>query len=195
MWHEAVESKVNSLQHPAWGPEHCRRLWALCRTIADREGLDVDQDVLFAVAWLHDIGTFDGFACGEPAAECAARGAETLLAQAGFPSGKIPTVARIIREHSFEGPERDTAEARVLRDADMLEFLGPVGLMRLFAAASTEAWIGDRAGAVRIARDFCERLPDELYTASGREMAAARAESGLAFIGRLLEDAGGIDAL
>lgn len=195
MWREAIESKVKTLQHPAWGPDHCRRIWVLCRTIAEREGLEVDQDVLFAIAWLHDVGTFDGFACGEPAAECAARGAQTLLAQADFPSEKIEIVARIIREHSFDGPERDTAEARVLRDADMLEFLGPVGIMRLFAAASSEEWIGDKATAVRTARDFCERLPGELYTKSGRAMAEARAEAGLAFIARLLDDAGGLEAL
>lgn len=195
MWRETVERAVGELEHPAWGPEHSRRLYALCRQIAEQERLDLDDDVLFAIAWLHDIGTFPAYACEDAPPLCAARAAEQLLVPTDFPREKLPVVMRIIREHSFDERERESMEARVLRDADMLEFIGPVGIVRLLSAAHREDWIGDRSAAVAIAYDFCQRLPSQLYTGAGRRLARERAIIGLAFIERLATDAGGLDQL
>jgi uncharacterized protein len=83
MWRNAVISRIEALEHPAWGAQHCRRLHATCHAIVSSERLTADEDVLFAIAWLHDIGTFAEFACdAQTPPECAAKGAEQLLAQA-----------------------------------------------------------------------------------------------------------------
>lgn len=192
MWREQVVGKVAELQHPAWGPQHCRRLYALCGEIAERDAIDLDDDILFAVAWLHDIGTFDEFQCGETPPECAARGARRLLEASDFPREKLEAVETIIREHSFEGPERQRAEARVLRDADMLEFIGPIGIVRLLSIAGREEWVPDARSALSQARDFAQRLPGELYTVAAKEIAGQRSAAGLGFIRQLEADVGGL---
>lgn len=195
VWRDDIEAKVGSLRHPAWGPEHCRRLYLLCREIAALEDLTVDDDVVFATAWLHDIGSFDEFCVGETPPECAALAADKLLKDTDFLQEKLPTVTRIIREHSFEGPERDTAEARVLRDADMLEFTGPVGIVRLLSSVGLEEWLPDTGTALGLAREFCERLPGEMYTATAARIAERRGSAGIEFLDRLEADAGGLKEL
>jgi HD superfamily phosphodiesterase len=195
MWRESIEAKVGSLKHPAWGPEHCRRLYMLCREISALENLPVDDDIVFAAAWLHDIGSFDEFCVGETPPECAALAADKLLKRSDFPAEKLPTVVRIIREHSFEGEQRDTAEARVLRDADMLEFTGPVGIVRLLSSVGLEEWLPDTGTALGLAREFCEKLPAEMYTETARRIGERRAAAGIEFLDRLEADAGGFKAL
>lgn len=195
MWHEEITAKVASLWHPAWGPEHCRRLYTLCREIAALENLAVDDDILFATVWLHDVGTFGEFCVGEAPPECAALAADKLLKDSDFPAEKLPTVTRIIREHSFEGDIRDTVEARILRDADMLEFTGPVGIVRLLSSVGLEEWLPDTGTALGLAREFCEKLPGEMYTATARRIAERRGITGIEFLDRLEADAGGLTAI
>lgn len=186
MWRDGILSRIEPLEHPAWGPAHCRRLYATARTIAESEALELDDDVLFAIAWLHDIGTFGEFACdGEAPPECAARAAERILPEVGFPAEKVATVGRIIREHSFEGDDRDTIEARVLRDADMLEFLGAIGLARLLSIVESEDWVPEPRTAITIALDFAERLPGMLFYETSRLMAAERVAETTAFVDAL----------
>jgi uncharacterized protein len=91
-------------------------------------------------------------------------------------------VTRIIREHSFEGDSRDTVEARVLRDADMLEFLGAIGLVRLLSIVEVEEWVGSPREAITLALDFAARLPDALFYETSRLIAAERRAETLGFL-------------
>lgn len=161
------------------------------REIAEGEGGTADDDVLFAVAWLHDVGTFEEFSryAGSPP-ECAAIAADQVLARAGFPVEKLVMVSRIIREHNFEGPERDTLEARILRDADMLEFLGAVGLMRLFSIVGDEDWVPNPRAALSLALDFAATLPEKLYLGTARKMAEQRVAETAEFTDALSAESG-----
>lgn len=181
-WRERVIARISALSHPAWGPEHCARLYATMRQIARTEQLDADDDVLFALAWLHDVGTFDEFSrYGGSPPECAATAAEQVLAAEGFPTGKLATVSRIIREHSFEGDTRGTIEARILKDADMLEFLGSIGLLRLLSIVGDEDWVPDPRAALTLALEFGVTLPKRLFFQASRELASARLAETVAF--------------
>lgn len=189
MWRDGVMVRVGELLHPAWGPEHCRRLYDTCQRIVEAEGIEVDDDVLFAVAWLHDVGTFGQFSCdAEDPPTCAARAAESMLPQTGFPAEKVELVARIIREHSFEGETRDTPEARVLRDADMLEFMGAIGLVRLLSIVESEEWVPDPRSAITLAIQFNQDLPDKLMYATSRRIGEDRVVEAMEFIGSLAEE-------
>lgn len=185
MWRDAVMARVGAMSHPAWGPEHCRRLYMLCRHIIETDGLEVDDDVVFAVAWLHDIGNFGQFVCDGGPPECAALAAQQLLPGSGFPEHKVELVARIIKEHSFEGPRRDTDEASVVRDADMLEFLGAVGLVRLLSIVELEEWVPDPRTAMALAMQFSDDLPPKLTFEASRKIADQRATETLDFVGAL----------
>lgn len=191
MWRDGILTRIEQLEHPAWGPEHCRRLYAMARGIANSEALDVDDDVLFAVCWLHDIGTFGRFTCeGAAPPECAARAAESMLPETGFPAEKTALVARIIREHDFEGDDRDTAEAKVLRDADMLEFLGAVGLTRLLSIVEVEEWVPDPRAAITLAIEFAQNLPGKLFYKTSRMIAEERIAETNAFVQALGTETG-----
>lgn len=190
-WREQIEARIGALRHPAWGPEHCRRLYETMRKIVRSERLRADDDVLFALAWLHDIGTyeeFSGLADSPPA--CAAIAADQLLAEAGFPVDKLETVSRVIRAHSFEEAPRSSMEARILHDADMLEFLGAIGLVRLLSIVGLEEWVPEPRAAVGLALDFASTLPDRLYYESSRKMARDRIAETSAFTDALSAETG-----
>ena len=83
---------------------HQPRLYALTRQIG--AGHDYDDDVVFAAAWLHDIGVFIGHRPeGEDAlarwnnVEYAVERAPSLLAAMGFPAEKAGAVVEAIRTH------------------------------------------------------------------------------------------------
>lgn len=183
MWRERITERIGRLHHPAWGPAHCERLYATARDIIEAEGLACDDDVLFAVAWLHDIGTFEEFPSAyEKPPDRAAEAARTLLSDAGFPADRIPLVQQIIREHSFEGQRRDNVEARVVRDADMLEFLGAIGIVRLLSLVEVEPWVREPGGALSLAQEFSRALPERLEYARSRELAETRVAESEAFM-------------
>lgn len=185
MWRDGVMARIGELSHPAWGPEHCRRLYVLARDIAQQEEPGLDDDVLFAAAWLHDAGTFGQFACDAEPPECAARAAERILADAGMAFEKIPLATRIIRQHSLNGDKPQTPEAGVLRDADMLEFLGAVGLMRLLSIVELEDWVPDSRAALSLAMQFADDFPPKLIYDTSRRIAEQRVAETLDFIGAL----------
>lgn len=191
MWREELAARVRAFEHPAWGWEHSLRLLVLADEIAGPEKLGLDDDVMFAAAMVHDLGMFYGLP-GVPAAEAGARAAETMLAEVGFPAEKIETIATIVRENGFTGETRDTPEARVLRDADMLEFLGAVGVTRLLAIVGLEDWIPTPKDAIDQALAFAEDLPPKMLHKTSREMAERRAQETRDFVSALSRETGAL---
>jgi hypothetical protein len=83
---------------------HQPRLYALTREIG--AGQIYDDDVVFAVVWLHDLGVFVGHRPEEPEAlakwECVAYAMQQtpeILARIDFPAEKVPAVVEAIRTH------------------------------------------------------------------------------------------------
>jgi uncharacterized protein len=114
---------------------HQPRLAALTEAIG--AGLAYDRDVVLAAAWLHDLGVFIGHRPEDPSqlagwdhvAYACTRNPQ-ILHEAGFPEAKIAAVLDAIREHQAKD-EPATMEATILRDADILEQLGAVGILRM----------------------------------------------------------------
>ena len=113
---------------------HQPRLYALTRQVG--EGLDYDDDVVHAAVWLHDLGVFYGHRPSELAAlekwdsvRYAMDRAPALLSEFGFPSSKIAAVVEAIRTHQPSGTPL-TVEGLILRDADILEQLGAIAVLR-----------------------------------------------------------------
>src|SRR5258706_10554435 len=83
---------------------HQPRLHQIARQLA--EGQPFDDDVLYAAAWLHDLGVFIGHRPEDLAAlvvwdnvAYAMKEAPKILRQYGFPETKIPAVVEVIRTH------------------------------------------------------------------------------------------------
>lgn len=171
-WRVAVvEMAMADLQHPSWGFRHAERNYALAMALAEAEGLTVDDDVLMAAALLHDWGALEPFEVeGTPHQLRSVELAEPFLREAGFPMEKWPAVRDAILGHVPSG-QPTTPEGIVLRDADLLDFMGAEGIARFFGAPSDEPNLDQ---GVSYIENFGLTLGDRLLTDTARRMAEPR---------------------
>lgn len=170
--------------HPAWGWQHSERNYLLAMRLARGDGLHVDEDVLFAASFLHDMSAF--MPCKDPKmehGECAARQARAMLRDTGFPMSKLAAVQAAERGHMFYSNPGSDPAAIVLHDADSLDFLGDIGAARLIAL--TGATAPSFAPAVKALRGFVAQIPPRLITRTARRIGAERAAELGSFLDRL----------
>ncbi|HZZ40025.1 MAG TPA: HD domain-containing protein [Acidobacteriaceae bacterium] len=157
---------------------HQPRLVELTRSI----GADVshDQEVVAAAAWLHDLGVFVGHRPENPEdlagwdhVAYACSQAPVILSQVGFPETRIPSVLAAIRQHQ-PVDEPKTIEATILRDADILEQLGAIGILRIVSKVGRDTRFFRFTDAVAVLRRNLEELPGKLRLESARRLAAPR---------------------
>jgi uncharacterized protein len=178
------------LLHPAWGWTHSERDFLLSKQIAAKEGMRVDEDVLFAAAFTHDIGAIGEFQKeGVDHAERSAELIGPLLERFGFPPEKLPRVREAILGHMYDKVPAEYFEAIVLHDADTLDFLGTIGVARRLSVTGTAATY---SGGLERIRTFADKLPPTLVTSTAKQMAPARVSEMHEFLARLdAESVGG----
>jgi uncharacterized protein len=137
-WRVAAESfSRDNFKHPAWGYGHSKRVYALAKTLARADKADVDDDVLFAAAMMHDIAAFPNWASADKDhADKAVEILPEMLRANGFPEEKIPAVIEAVRTHMFDRKPA-SPEAIYIHDADTLDWLGAIGAYRLIAIVET----------------------------------------------------------
>lgn len=129
----------------------------------------------------------------------------TLLSSLGFPPEAITRVSEAIRQHSFSRGEKPvTPLAQALQDADRLEALGAIGLMRVISTGAkmgakyfdgNDPWARRRAHddtAFSVDHFFTKllRLPETMNTEAGKREAKRRADYLRDFLARLGEEIG-----
>ena len=192
------EAIVDYIRAQAKRPDkfsHQPRLYQLAKRLA--AGQPYDDDVLYAAAWMHDLGVFIDHRPEDPAALAAwdhvayaIRQVPQVLKQLGFPKGKIPAVIEAIRTHLPSG--RPTSfEGTLLREADILEQLGSVAILRTVSKVGRDTRFVRHADAVRVLRKNLEQLPAQLELASARSLAGPRVEILRAFLAAVETEAGG----
>ncbi len=111
-----------------WGINHTRRLLHLIAVIG--EGQSYDSEVVWVSAHLHDWGGYSPWAqAGVDHALRSKQVAETFLAERNYPEDFKARVLECIEFHHSGDPNR-SIESILLSDADALDFLGVVGVMR-----------------------------------------------------------------
>jgi len=179
-WREAVVAYIRAEAQPVDKFGHQPRLYALARRVGI--GMEFDDDILFAAAWMHDLGVFLGHRPQDPA-ELArwdhvpytiARSRE-LLAGWGFPAAKLGGVIEAIWTHQ---PQDNPVaiEAILLRDADILEQLGAIGAMRALAKIGRDSRYPSFSSVVPVLEKAVSVLPGMLRLESARKLAAPRIE-------------------
>jgi uncharacterized protein len=158
--------------------------------LATQHPATVDQELLAAAAWLHDIGR-PRERVGEidDHGDWAASEATRLLDAEAVPAEQVSAIEHCLRAHSIRVSSLtpETIEAQLLFDADKLDATGAVGLVRLACIIGERS---ERAGEqyaiidesatlpgsapehpdIKLIRAWaCERL-DGLYTDPGREL-------------------------
>ncbi|HEX4320310.1 MAG TPA: HD domain-containing protein [Acidobacteriaceae bacterium] len=177
-WRESVIAYIREEAKPVDKFGHQPRLYALASQIAESE--NCDDDVLFAAAWMHDLGVFLGHRPADPAELAAwdhvpytiARSRE-LLAEWGFPAEKLDAVAEAIQTHQ---PKDDAVllEAVVLRDADILEQLGAIGAMRALVKVGRDSRFATFSDVVPVLDRALSILPGKLRLSSSKALAVPR---------------------
>ncbi len=193
-WRDAVITYIRAEAQPADKFGHQPRLYALACQIA--EGEQCDDDVLFAAAWMHDLGVFLGHRPSDPeklakwdhVPYTIARSSE-LLAEWGFPPEKLEAVAEAIRTHQPKD-EPVSAEAIVLRDADILEQLGAIGALRAFVKVGRDTRFHVYSDVVPVLDRAVDRLPGKLHLAQSRELARSRVQTLQMLLSAIREEAG-----
>lgn len=174
----AIIDYIRAEARPVDKFSHQPRLYALTREIG--AGLTYDDDIVFAAVWLHDLGVFVGHRPEEPAAlaawDCVAyamRRTPELLGQFGFPAEKIPAVVEAIRTHQAHLAPT-TLEGHLLREADMLEQLGAVVVLRTACKIGRDTRFHTFPDALRTLRKNLETLPGLLALPGAQKLAEPR---------------------
>jgi HD superfamily phosphodiesterase len=187
-WHASVRQfALDHFHHPAWGFSHSVRDYELARKLAHEDKVTLDDDVLYAAAYLHDMAAFapwDREKEGIDHADEAARIVDTVLAGTGFPMAKIDAVRGAIKTHMFD---RDPAgpEARYLHDADALDWLGAVGVARIIALVDPNGGDPDGPKAIKMLQDYLSTVPQRVESPAGRRVAKIRAAELARFLDEL----------
>ena len=174
---------------------HQPRLYSLTRAIG--EGLIYDDDIVFAAAWLHDIGVFIGNRPEDPEqlrrwdhVNYACNRSATILRDAEFPAEKIPAVLDAIRTHQpHDDPQ--TIEAVIVRDADILEQLGAIGILRSVSKVGRDTRYARFSEIVPVLKKALTELPEKLRLARARELAAPKIRTLTAFLDSVDAEAAG----
>jgi uncharacterized protein len=118
---------------------HFQRVWRTARYINREEGEPADELILLAAAYFHDLVSLPKNDPDRASSSRLSAERTALLLQERwpvFPSGKIEGVRHAIHAHSFSARvAAETAEAKILQDADRMEALGAIGLARVFYTA------------------------------------------------------------
>lgn len=177
-WRDSVVAYIRAETLPIDKFGHMPRLYALATRLG--QGLDYDDDVLFAAAWMHDLGVFLGhrpqdseqLKTWDHVPYTVARVRELLPAW-GFPAEKLDAVEQVIRTHQPQD-EPVLNEAVILRDADILEQLGAIGALRAMVKIGRDSRFPTYSSVMPVLRKAVEHLPGKLTGDFSRALAAPR---------------------
>lgn len=195
--------------HDWW---HVHRVRRLALRLAREEG--ADPYVTELAALLHDVADHKFHGGDETVGPRVARG---WLSGLGVDPAVTEHVADIIARLSFKGAgvatPMETAEGRVVQDADRLEALGAIGIARTFAYggsrgralyepdappemhASFDAYKASRGHTINHFHEKLFLLRERMNTASARRIAEARHRYMEAFVARFMAEWEGEDGV
>lgn len=194
---ELVKDKMTYAAHDF---DHVMRVYHTCLSLAENE-TGIDYDILIPAVLLHDIARSQEDEDPTGQIDHAVLGAEMaaeILKQLRYESEQIEKIKHCIRTHRFRsGSIPETIEAKILYDADKLDVLGAVGIARSFMLAGKH---GERLFIDTDLNEYCaanigvngrvkdvskhssniefelklKKIPEKLYTAKAKELAATR---------------------
>jgi uncharacterized protein len=184
-----LKKYAKTFQHPAWGWNHFQRVLKLSLHLAEKQNFTVDEDSLTAASWLHDIGVFSQFRVkGMDHTDRSIQLVEDVLTKYNFPPEKIPAVKDIILGHMYYREPSARIEAIIFHDADVLDFMGYIGIARLLAIVGVSDWTPDVASALKLIEQFSRELLEKLHTPLARKLGESRKQEMVTFLNGLSKE-------
>jgi len=180
-WRDDLITYLRANAKPAHKYSHQPRLYALTQQIAAATpDLASDDDIVFAAAFLHDLGVFVGHRPEDPTQLAqwnhvlyTCEQAPRILTDLHFPTEKIPAVLAAIREHQpHDTPQ--SPEAILLRDADILEQLGAIGILRTATKVGSDTRFHTFDDARASLQRALDTLPPQIRLDATRTLATPR---------------------
>lgn len=177
------------LQHTAWGPAHAVRDYELTRRLAAAEGVTFDDDALYAAAYLHDMGGLPPYAKpGVDHGDRSAQLADSILREAGFPMEKAALAKEIMSHHQYYRPADTLAVAKLFRDADILDFMGAIDVVRIVSLTTRERPAMDLPHAIQALRQQMDQMPTLLQSDAAKREGVKRTAEMKAFLDALASE-------
>lgn len=124
-----VQQRFSSIVDLAHGWEHIHRVYTLALYIAQQE--HADSFIVGMAALMHDLGRAAEHTSNSHHADLSMTMASEIMHTYNVPTQQQEAILHAIITHSFsKGIEPHTLEARVVRDADRLDALGAIGIIR-----------------------------------------------------------------
>ncbi len=181
-------------RHPAWGLSHSQRDYDLARSLAAADGVAIDDDVLFAAAFLHDQAAFKPWEDKRDHSDVAAGLVPDFLKEAGFPATKIAAVQGAIRTHMYYR-DPQAPEAVYLHDADALDWLGAIGAARIMALVDPHGGDPDGPRALAMLEANLQDVPGRIVSPAGKARMPARREELARFVADLRRETSDLKTL
>jgi len=193
-WRACVIEYIRAEATPADKFGHQPRVYTLATKIG--EGMQYDDDILFAAAWMHDLGVFLGHRPQNPEqlsrwdhVPYTIQRSRELLPQWGFPLEKLDGVAEAILHHQAKD-EPTTVEATLLRDADILEQIGAVGILRAAAKVGRDTRYPTFSSILPVLSSALEDLSAKTRLTQTKVMVQSRQEMLRSFLVAIKNEAG-----
>ncbi len=195
-WRATVRNfAAQHFKNPAWGYSHSMRDYLLARELAAADRVTLDDDVIFAAAYLHDMAAFPPWADKKvDHADEATRIVDTVLKETGFPMNKIDAVRSAIRTHMYD---RDPVgpEGLYLHDADALDWLGAIGVARVIALADPNGGSPTGPQVISMLEANLAKVPTRVLSRAGRARVEQRRKELQQFIRDLRGESDDLRAL
>lgn len=191
---------MTSKEFPCYDYEHVLRVYKNAVRIGGTE--EADRYILEPAAIMHDLGRADEFR--DPNVDHAVRSAELaepILYEAGFPAHLRDAILIAIRQHRFStGIIPDSLEGKVLQDADRLDALGAIGIIRWVKHSRAKQYYhpddplckthvpDDKVYAADHFHTKLLRLMHNMHTESARKIAVQRTHYMYCFLEQLAKE-------
>lgn len=171
-----VKEKMSILNGTAHSYKHVKRVFKIATYLAEKE--KADMELVQIGALLHDVG----WAVGKPHNETGAKLACKILEEMNYPKDKSEKIAGIVLHHPLGSKDKsETLEEKIVWDADKIDLLGVVGVVRAFH------WLSNKPFEDVAEACFKEQTSifDLLNTQTAKRIARRRHRKMLAFLSAL----------
>jgi uncharacterized protein len=139
------------LKESAHSFAHVQRVISIATILAEHEQADIE--VVQIGTLLHDIGR----TVGEPHSQTGVPLAQDILQALQYPADKRDVIANIIAQHDLKGQPK-TLEEQIVWDADKIDLLGILGVVKTFHYA------GETQRSFDEALTFCFNTLNTIYS-------------------------------
>jgi HD superfamily phosphodiesterase len=168
---------------------HNRRDYYWAKKLAAIDHVTLDDDVMFAAAYLHDVGSMEGWQVKDQEhGDTAAAKLDQMLAGTDFPIAKMDRVREAMRTHMFYREAGSSPEARYLHDADALDNVGTVGIAALLVYVDDKGSGLTSQKAIDILNNNAPKIEKGAVTPAGKAEMETRVAERKTFLEQLARE-------